>query len=44
MAAADSVLAMLDNADDPPPAVIFPTELVIRESCGIELLQRETLV
>ncbi len=37
MAAADSVLTMLENPDDPPPAVIFPTELVIRESCGIEL-------
>jgi LacI family transcriptional regulator len=42
MAAADSVLAMLDNPDDPPPAVIFPTELVIRESCGIELLRRDS--
>lgn len=41
MAAADSVLAMLDNPDDPPPAVIFPTELVIRESCGIELLRQD---
>ena len=39
--AADSVLAMLDNPDDPPPAVIFPTELVIRESCGIELLRQD---
>jgi LacI family transcriptional regulator len=37
MAAADSVLAMLAKPDDPPPAVIFPTELVIRESCGIEI-------
>ena len=37
MAAADSVLAMLDNPDDPPPVVIFPTELVVRESCGIDL-------
>lgn len=37
MAAADSVLAMLEKPDDPPPTVIFPTELVIRESCGIEL-------
>ena len=37
MAAADSVLAILDNPDDAPPAVIFPTELIIRESCGIEL-------
>jgi LacI family transcriptional regulator len=42
MAAADSVLAMLDNPDAPPPAVIFPTELVIRESCGIELLRRSS--
>jgi len=42
MAAADSVLAMLDNPDDPPPAVIFPTELMIRESCGIELLRRNS--
>lgn len=37
MAAADGVLVMLDNPDGPPPAVILPTELVIRESCGIEL-------
>lgn len=37
MAAADAVLAMLDNPDDPPVAIVFPTELVIRESCGIEL-------
>jgi LacI family transcriptional regulator len=41
MAAADSVLAMLDNPGDPPPVVIFPTELVIRESCGIELLRQK---
>ena len=42
MAAADSVLAMLDNPDFPPPTVIFPTELVIRESCGIELLRKSS--
>lgn len=42
MAAADSVLAMLDNPDDPPPAVVFPTELIIRESCGIELPRRDS--
>jgi LacI family transcriptional regulator len=39
MAAADGVLAMLDNPGDPPPAILLPTELVIRESCGIELLR-----
>jgi LacI family transcriptional regulator len=37
MAAADGILAMLDRPDDPPPAVLFPTELIVRESCGIEL-------
>ena len=37
MAAADGILAMLDNPGDPPPAIIFPTELVVRESCGIDL-------
>jgi LacI family transcriptional regulator len=42
MAAAESVLAMLDNPEDPPPTVIFPTELIIRESCGIELPRPST--
>jgi len=42
IAAANSVLAMLDNPDSPPPTVIFPTELVIRESCGIELLRKSS--
>jgi LacI family transcriptional regulator len=37
MAAADGILAMLDNPGDPPPAILFPTELVVRESCGIDL-------
>ncbi|MHB8059403.1 MAG: LacI family DNA-binding transcriptional regulator [Gaiellaceae bacterium] len=42
MAAADSVLAMLEKPDDPPPTVTFPTELVIRESCGIELRRKSS--
>jgi LacI family transcriptional regulator len=41
MAAADGILAMLDNPDDPPPAIVFSVELVVRESCGIELLRQE---
>jgi LacI family transcriptional regulator len=40
MAAADSVLAMLDKPEDPPPTATFPTKLIIRESCGIELLRK----
>ncbi len=36
-AAADGILAMLDNPGAPPPAILFPTELVVRESCGIDL-------
>ena len=42
MAAADSVLAMLEKPDDPPPTVVFPTELIIRESCGIELPRKKS--
>jgi LacI family transcriptional regulator len=41
MAAADGILAMLDRPGDPPPAIILPVELVVRESCGIELLQQD---
>jgi len=37
MAAADGILTMLDNPGDPPSAILFPTELVVRESCGIDL-------
>jgi LacI family transcriptional regulator len=37
MAAADGILSMLENPGDPAPAILLPTELVIRESCGIEL-------
>jgi LacI family transcriptional regulator len=39
MAAADGILAMLEYPDESPPAIILPTELVVRESCGIELRQ-----
>jgi DNA-binding LacI/PurR family transcriptional regulator len=39
MAAADGVLAMLDRPDDPPSTIVLPVELVVRESCGIELLR-----
>jgi LacI family transcriptional regulator len=39
MAAADGILAMLDHPDDPPTAILLPTQLVVRESCGIELRQ-----
>jgi len=37
MAAADGILAMLDNPGDPPPAILFPTDLIVRESCGIDM-------
>lgn len=36
-AAAEGILQMIDHPHDPPPAVVLPTELVVRESCGIEL-------
>jgi LacI family transcriptional regulator len=36
-AAADGILKMLDEPDSPPPAILLPTELVVRESCGIEV-------
>lgn len=36
-AAAEGILKMLDEPDSPPPAVLLPTELVVRESCGIEV-------
>jgi LacI family transcriptional regulator len=35
--AARGLLRMLDDPSAPPPAVRMPTELVVRESCGIEL-------
>ncbi len=41
MAAADGILAMLDRPDDPPPAIVLPVELVVRESCGVELLRQD---
>lgn len=41
MAAADGILAMLDRPDDPPPTIVLPVALVVRESCGIELLQQD---
>jgi LacI family transcriptional regulator len=41
-AAANAILGILDKPDSPPPAIVLETELVVRESCGIELLrQRE---
>lgn len=36
-AAAAGLLGMLSDPGSPPPAVLLPTELVVRESCGIEL-------
>jgi LacI family transcriptional regulator len=37
LAAAEGIIGMLDHPDEPPPAILLPTELVVRESCGIEL-------
>ena len=36
-AAADAIVEMLRSPDEPPPAIILPTELVVRESCGAAL-------
>ncbi|MGZ4398565.1 MAG: LacI family DNA-binding transcriptional regulator [Gaiellaceae bacterium] len=39
-AAADAVVFMLENPLDPPPTALLPAQLVVRESCGIELPAR----
>lgn len=36
-AAAEGVIAMLDDPSLPPPAIRMATELAVRESCGIEI-------
>jgi LacI family transcriptional regulator len=33
-AAAEGILRMLERPDEPPPALVLPTELVIRDSSG----------
>ena len=37
VAAGDGILAMLDQPNAAPPTIVLPTELIIRESCGLEL-------
>jgi LacI family transcriptional regulator len=37
IAAADGILTMLDLPEGSPPTILLPTELVVRESCGLEL-------
>ncbi|MGZ4360267.1 MAG: substrate-binding domain-containing protein [Gaiellaceae bacterium] len=37
VAAAEALLRMLEHPDDPPPTLLLPTRLMIRESCGARL-------
>lgn len=36
-AAADAILGMFLRPEEPPPTVVLPTELIVRESCGASL-------
>lgn len=36
-AAAEGILNMILHPEEPPPAIILPTELIVRESCGAAL-------
>ena len=33
-AAAEAILRMLEHPDEPPPTLVIPTELIVRESSG----------
>jgi LacI family transcriptional regulator len=41
VAAAEALLEMLDRPEQPPPAVLLPTRLIVRESCGAGLALAE---
>jgi LacI family transcriptional regulator len=38
--AAEALIDLIENADESPRRLVLPTELVIRESCGVNLRQR----